>query len=81
MVALLTEMISSSFDSSLKLATAEATDVEAFMDDTMRLEYPLSAGSGVPVTTTVDELPPSSSLSRTTAVGKAATEHSIFEYK
>ena len=74
--------MSPSFDSSLKLAVAESTDDDAFIEATMRLECPTSSASGVPVTTIVDELPPSSSLSRSTAVGKAATEYSntLFEY-
>jgi len=74
--------MSPSFDSSLKLAVAESMDDDAFIEATMRLECPTSSASRVPVTTTVDELPPSSSLSRSTAVGNAATEYSntLFEY-
>ena len=51
-------------------------DGDALMEANMRLDCLPSAGSGVPVTITVDDLLPSSCSWRSTAVGKTATEYS-----
>jgi len=77
-VALVTATTSSSFDPSLKLAATEAVDGGA----AMRLECPSSAESdtGAPVTMTADDLSVSSSLSRSTAVRKAAQPDTSVRY-
>jgi len=71
-------LVTATTSSSLKLAATEAVDGGA----AMRLECPSSAESdtGAPVTMTADDLSVSSSLSRSTAVRKAAQPDTSVRY-